>query len=156
MKKLFLLILVFSGLLTATQAQKVVSTFRQAEGTAYAMPKLDAQYKSAIHSDTSQAVFTGENEKKLIAAYQQLLLEVGKHLSANNFTWDKPTRCFNRFYFSKDGSIDYYLFNINPQEADSQKQAEFQRLMTQYIQSHTLQVKGPVKFSQCSPVVYKD
>jgi hypothetical protein len=156
MKKLFLFISMLLGPLIAAQAQKLVSTFRQAEGTAYAMQKLDAQYKSAVHSDSSQAVFKGEEEKKLIAAYQKLLQEVGKHLTDNGFKWDKPTRCFNRFYFSKDGSIDYYLFNINPQEADSQKQAEFQQLMSQFIQGHTLQIQGPVKFSQCSPVVYKD
>ncbi|AKQ44515.1 hypothetical protein TH63_00925 [Rufibacter radiotolerans] len=156
MRKTILLLLLSVGAFSVTQAQKVVSSFRQAEGTAYSMQLLDAQYKSAVHEDSTLAVFTGPDQQKLVAAYQQLLQELGRHLRQNGFTWGKPTRAFNRFYFNADGTIDYYLFNFNPQEADAQKQAEFQRLMAEFIKTHRLAMEAPVPFSQCSPVVYKD
>ncbi|QHL88692.1 hypothetical protein GU926_15155 [Nibribacter ruber] len=150
------LVLLFICLCTFSvgHAQKVVSSFKEAEGTAYSMQSLDARYKSAIHEDSTQAVFTGQAQQQHITAYRQLLQNLGKYLVQNNFSWDKPTRCFNRFYFNKDGSIDYYLFNF--QDVDAQKLAEFQRLMTQFIQSNKIAMQAPVKFSQCSPVVYKD
>ncbi|MBA9078838.1 MULTISPECIES: hypothetical protein [Rufibacter] len=156
MKKQFFFFLLLMGLLQVAKAQKVVSSFQQAEGTAHSMQKLDARYKSAVHADSSLAVFRGNDQARLVQAYQQLLQELGRHLAQNNFTWGKPTRCFNRFYFSPDGSVDYYLFHLNPQEVDAQKQAEFQRLMHQFIQTHRLSVQAPVRFSQCSPVVYQD
>lgn len=153
MRKLLLLIICLCTL-TVANAQKVVSSFKEAEGTAYSMQSLDARYKSAIHEDSRQAVFIGQAQQQHIAAYQQLLQNLGKYLAQNNFSWGKPTRCFNRFYFNKDGSIDYYLYNF--QDVDTQKLAEFQRLMSQFIQSNRIAMQAPVKFSQCSPVVYKD
>jgi len=157
MKKTILVFLVLlAGLSLGAQAQQVVASFRQAEGTPYAMQKLDAQYKSALHDDAAQAVFTGPDQQKMAGAYQQLLQELGKYLKQNGFAWGKPTRAFNRFYFRPDGTIDYYLFHIAPQEADERQQAEFQRLMAEFIKTHRIQISAPEKFSQCSPVVYKD
>ena len=154
MKILYLFPFLLLGLLQVAQAQQIVSSFQQAEGTDYAMPKLDAQYKSAIHEDPSLAVFTGADQAKLTAAYGQLVQAVGRHLAANGFTWGKPTRCFNRFYFHPDGTIDYYLFHLT--DVDAAKQAEFQRLMAEFVKTNRIALQAPEKFSQCSPVVYQD
>ena len=55
--------------------------------------RLDSIYKSAVHTDTSQAVFkTEEDQNAMLEAYSQLLQSFGKFLTKNNFTWEKPTK----------------------------------------------------------------
>lgn len=44
--------------------------------------------------------------------YVNLIFGLNAFLSENNFEWEKPTRCFNRIYFSSDGTIDYFLYNF--------------------------------------------
>lgn len=138
----------------AAAQQRIAASFQEAGGTSYSLQKLDSLYQSAVHDDPSKAVFTGQNRQKLEAAYQQLVQEASRYLAQQGFRWSKPVRCFNRFYFSADGSIDYYLFHLNPQEVSAAQQAEYKKIMDQFIQTHRLQITGPQKFAQCSPVVW--
>ncbi|MBI3501608.1 MAG: hypothetical protein HY063_07425 [Bacteroidetes bacterium] len=90
--------------------------------------------------------------------YIQLLQGFGKFLSTNNFTWDKPTRCFNRIYFNSDGTIDYFLFNFLGKTAEDkpseEKQKEFQRLLNLFIKDYKFPLTAKIKFAQCSPTTY--
>ena len=82
-------------------------------GADFKAGRADNSYASAIRSDTSLAVFKTEKVKEALPlAYFKLLQDLGVFLSTNNFLWMKPTRCFNRIYFSPNGSIDYFLFNF--------------------------------------------
>jgi hypothetical protein len=85
-------------------------TFQDAEKQGISIKHLDGIYKSAVHSDTSLAVFKTETEQEALQqGYVKLLQDLGKFLSDNNFKWEKPTRCFNRIYFSAEGTIDYFF-----------------------------------------------
>ncbi len=102
------------------------------------------------------AVFTGEKETEFIQAYKNLLMDLGSFLSKNGFKWEKPVRCFNNIYFSKDGSIDYYFFRFYPgQKINEAKQEDFEKLVGKFIQDHKINIQTDKKFSQCSPVQYK-
>jgi len=116
-------------------------------------PKVDSIYKSAVHDDSSKAVFkTDEEIEKHIEAYQKFLQEFGAFLFENNFKWVEQTRCFNRIYMSPDGTIDYFLYQFKG--LDPEKEKEFNRLLALYIKDHKFGVISPVRFAQCSPVTY--
>ncbi|HLN95831.1 MAG TPA: hypothetical protein VK183_09350, partial [Flavobacterium sp.] len=70
-------------------------------------------------------------------AYTKLLQDFGRHLNENRFYWDKPTRCFNRIYFSPDGTIDYFLYQFSGKTADEKpsgaQQEVFKRLLNEFI-----------------------
>jgi len=126
------------------------------------MPHLDSLYKSAVHSDTSLAVFKTDLEQKaLIQAYYKLLQDFSKFLSEGNFTWDKQTKVFNKVYFNTDGSIDFFLYNFmymnvkTDDQLSAEKQNEFNRLLNLFILDYKIPMTAKTKFSQCGPSLYK-
>lgn len=136
-------------------------TFQDANKQGLTVQHLDSIYKSAVHVDTSQAVFKTEAEQNaMFESYVKLLQDFGKFLTANNFNWEKPTQCFNRIYFNSDGTIDYFLYNfttknINIEDQPSrEKQTEFNRLLNLFIMDYKIALTAKTKFAQCSPATY--
>ncbi|MFN3917452.1 MAG: hypothetical protein ACK4K0_06895 [Flavobacteriales bacterium] len=133
-------------------------TFQNAEKQGISIKHLDSVYISAVHTDTSLAVFKTETEQEAMQqAYIKLLQDFGKFLLENNFKWEKPTRCFNRIYFNADGTIDYFLFNFLGKLEDKPAEnieKEFQRLLNVFIADYKFSVTAKTKFAQCSPTTY--
>ena len=149
----------FLCLTVQTFGQQLGLDFRETDQHGVSVKHLDSIYKSAVHVDTSLAVFKTEKEQEMMYnAYVQLLQEFGKTLTANDFRWDKPTRCFNRIYFNKNGTIDYFLFNFIGKTAEDkpseEKQIEFQKLLNIFIAGYRFPLTSKVKFAQCSPTTY--
>ncbi len=149
----------FLCLTVQTFGQQLGLNFREADQHGISVKHLDSIYKSAVHADTSLAVFKTEKEQEMMYnAYVQLLQEFGKTLTANDFSWEKPTRCFNRIYFNENGTIDYFLFNFIGKTAEDkpseEKQKEFQRLLNIFIAGYQFPLTSKVKFAQCSPTTY--
>jgi hypothetical protein len=124
--------------------------------------KLDQNYKSAIHSDTTKAVFKSEeDQQKLQKVYNKLIQDFNSFLSQNGFKWEKKTRCFQRIYFSSDGTIDYFIYNFKlksvlPNDIPTEeKQAEFKRLLSLFIKDYVFELKAKIPFAQCSPTLYQ-
>lgn len=141
-----------------TMGQHLGLTFQDAEKQGISIKHLDSIYTSGVHTDTAKAVFKTEKEQMALhQAYVQLLQDFGQFLAENNFKWEKPTRCFNRIYFSSDGTIDYFLFNFlgKPEDKPSESvEKEFQGILTLFISNYTLTVTAKIKFAQCSPTTY--
>lgn len=141
-----------------TFGQHLGLTFQNAEKQGISIKHLDSVYTSAVHTDTTLAVFKTESEQEAMQkAYIKLLQDFGKFLSENNFKWDKPTRCFNRIYFNADGTIDYFLFNFlgKPEDKPSENiEKEFQRLLNVFISDYKFSLTAKTKFAQCSPTTY--
>ena len=160
MKNLFLSTILFVACFQ-TFGQHLALTFQDAAKQGINMQNLDGIYKSAVHIDTSQAVFkTDQEQQAMYEAYTKLLQDFGKFLTTNNFKWDKPTKCFNKIYFDSDGTIDYFLYNfltkdVKPEDQLSQdKQAEFNRLLNLFIKDYKISLTAKTKFAQCSPSTY--
>lgn len=141
-----------------TFGQQLGLTFQNAEKQGISIKHLDSVYISAVHTDTSLAVFKTETEQEAMQqAYIKLLQDFGKFLLENNFKWEKPTRCFNRIYFNADGTIDYFLFNFLGKIEDKPAEnieKEFQRLLNVFIADYKFSVTAKTKFAQCSPTTY--
>lgn len=158
MKTIVLTIAMMCAVYMPSFAQQLGLTFDEAEKQGISISYLDSIYPSAVHSDTSLAVFKTEAEQqKLYEAYVKLLQAFGNFLSENNFKWDKPTRCFNRIYFNNNGSINYFLFNFlgkDDVKPTAEKQKEFKRLLNLFIKDYSIQITATTKFAQCSPSTY--
>jgi hypothetical protein len=160
MKKIFLCIIL--GLSITVQAQQKAISFDDAVKFGMNIEEFDKNYKSALHEEASKAVFkTPEEQAKLQQAYVKLLQDFGSFLSQNKFQWKKKTRCFQRIYFSPDGTIDYFIYNfnlknLNPADIPSkEKQTEFRRLLSLFIKDYVFAVTANEPFAQCSPTTYQ-
>lgn len=151
-----IIFLLFSSL--QVNAQHLGMTFKTAEKQGVSINQLDSIYKSAVHSDTSMAVFKTEKEQEALQkAYYKLLKDFGNYLTENNFIWEQRTRCFNRIYFNSDGTIDYFLYNFlgNPEDKPTESvEKEFQRLLNVFISDYKFSLTANTKFAQCSPTTY--
>lgn len=158
MNKSFLFIAFVVFCIGHSFAQGIALTFQMAEKQGISIKYLDSTYKSGVHTDTAKAVFKTEAEQNALhEAYVQLLQDLGKFLSKNNFYWEKPSRCFNRIYFDAEGKIDYFLFNFLGKPEDRPKESaeiEFQRLLALFINEYKISLKPNAKFAQCSPTTY--
>ncbi len=140
--------------------QHIGLTFQEAEKQGVSITYLNSIYKSAIHTDTSLAVFKLENEQnEFQQSYIKFLQDFGKFLSYNKLKWEKQTRCFNRIYFNSNGSIDYFIFNFIGKEDEKPSEEirnKFQKLLNVFILDYQFSISAKVKFAQCSPVNYND
>ncbi len=142
-------------------SQRLALSIEQAKRHGISIEKLDSAYKSAVHSDTSQAVFkSSEEQKGLQKAYIQLLQDFNLFLKAYNFIWTQKTKCFQRIYFSADGHIDYFIYNFNLKSVAPEGQlspaleTQFNFLLSQFIQNYIFGISAKEKFAQCSPTAY--
>lgn len=160
--RLSFILLVCAFTSASAQKQPSAMTFQNAEMQGIKIAKLDSIYKSAVDTDPNKAVFkTSEEQKELRSAYTTLLNDLQKHLTANNFKWENPTRCFNRIYFRPNGKIDYFLYNFivkanDPNPISTEKRMQFEKLLATFVKKYQFKLRSDVKFAQCSPVIYRD
>ncbi|WP_298118301.1 hypothetical protein [Flavobacterium sp.] len=144
------------------QSQSKVFSIEEAQKNGISIEKLDLEYKSAVHVDSTKAVFKTEaQQQKLQESYTKLLQDFGSFLNKNNFKWETKTKCFQRIYFAPNGKIDYFIYNFKlksvlPENLISEeKQKEFQRLLELFAKEYTFSSTATEKFAQCSPTSYQ-
>ena len=154
----FCITLIMVTTVQLSHGQQIALTFKEAEKQGISMQHLDSIYKSAVSSDTTNAVFkTTSEQDNLQQSYAKLLQDLGDYLSKSNFKWEKRTQCFNKIYFNNDGTIDYFLFFFRGNEEDNPSKAqqeEFQRLLNLFIKDYKFSLTANTKFSQCGGAVY--
>lgn len=155
---LYMLLLCFTSTVSLW-SQPRVYTFKEAVAKGVPAEKLDSLYASAVHADTTLAVFKTEAEQETLAgAYVKLLQDLGNFLERKGFHWQKPTRCFNRIYFGPGGRIDYFLYNFTgPAESrpSEEQQQHFDHLLKRFVKHYRFPLQPGIPFAQCSPVVYR-
>lgn len=133
-----------------------VETIDKAKTEGITIQQLDSLYRSAVHVDSTKAAFnTNEMADSLVRAYTNFLQGLGVYLKEHDFKWEQPTRCWNRIYFNRGGSVDYYLFDFKTAVSDEKIQ-RYKELFRQYVATHKIGITATVDFAQCSPVTYMD
>lgn len=140
----------------AAAAQPKALTFEDAATQGLTVARLDEQYTSALHTDTTKATFNGSRQQNFFKAYVAMLTELSAYLKENGFAWGEPTRIVHRIYFEPDGKIDYYLVNLKALENDQPKKERFIALLNTFIQYHKINITADKKFAQCGPAIYQD
>jgi hypothetical protein len=135
-------------------SQGIATTFEKAEQQGISLTELDSKYQSALHDDSTKAVFHSRKDE-FYKAYVALLNDLNKHLKKNGYVWHQPVRCFNRIYLSAEGRIEYFMYNFQNGVLEKDKEAKFNRLLKSFISDYQFAVTAKTKFAQCSPVIYK-
>ncbi|WP_396146095.1 hypothetical protein [Flavobacterium sp.] len=156
--KILLIVLLSNNL----YSQSKVFSIEEAQKIGISIDKLDLEYKSAVHSDITKAVFKTEaQQQKLQESYTKLLQDFGSFLNKNNFKWESKTKCFQRIYFAPNGKIDYFIYNFKLKNVlpenfiSEEKQKEFQRLLKLFVKEYTFSSTASEPFAQCSPTSYQ-
>ena len=156
--KILLLVLVSNKM----YSQSKVFSIEEAQKFGICIEKLDLKYRSAVHVDSTKAVFKSEaQQQKLKESYTKLLQDFGSFLNKNNFKWETKTRCFQRIYFAPNGKIDYFIYNFKLKNVllenliSEEKQKEFQRLLELFVKEYTFSSTAAEPFAQCSPTSYQ-
>ncbi|NUY80669.1 hypothetical protein HUK80_07165 [Flavobacterium sp. MAH-1] len=154
MNKLLLLFVFMLGF--SANAQTKILRFSEAENQGVSSHELDKIYKSAVHTDPKLAVFkTDEEQQRLQKAYVQFFSDFGKYLNDNQFKWESKTRCFNRIYMQKDGTVDYFLFDFGKNPLSETTENRFRQLLSEFLKTHKFPIAASEKFAQCSPITYQ-
>jgi hypothetical protein len=133
-----------------------VEMIENAEKDGVSVTGLDGRYKSAVHIDSTKAVFKTEKRRdSLVNAYTDFLQQLGDYLKANGYKWEKETKCWNRIYFRPDGTVDYYLFRFRTEISD-EKVKRYKDLFRSFAATHKIGIHANENFAQCSPVVFMD
>lgn len=149
-KKLFFTIL-FSLTVAYANAQQGI-TLIDAKTEGIGSNELDKVYASA--SSTLETTLTGEKKDEvLFAAWQKLLKDLGAFLKKNDFQWKEDARCMNKVYFTPEGKITYFLYDVP--SLDEKEQAEFKRLLNIFIKDYTFGYTAKKQFTQCGPTKFK-
>lgn len=134
-------------------AQQRAFTFQEYrvlnEGTS-----LDSLYRSAMHVDSTKAVFRGRTQE-FWDAWQAFLRELGDHLKTSGFRWTSDTRLSTRIYFNADGSVNRFLYSFPRDHTDADTQKRFAELLDAFLAEHAIAVQAAEGFAQCGPVLFK-
>ncbi len=149
-KKLFFTIL-FSLTVAHVNAQQGI-TLRDAKTEGIGSNVLDKTYVSALNTVDTTA--TGEKKDEvLFAAWQKLLKDLGAFLKKNDFEFQKDVNCLNKVYFTPEGKITYFLYDVP--SLDEKQQAEFKRLLNIFIKDYTFGYTTKKQFTQCGSTKFK-
>lgn len=128
-------------------------TFAQAAEAGLSIDEIDARYKDALHSEAELGLFNTASDA-FIAAYRDFLTRHAQYLNQNGFFWEQQTRIFSRIYFSREGSVDYFLINEQQAGLSREELTQFLDLTLSFLGENGIGIHGEVPFAQCSPVVY--
>lgn len=127
-------------------------TIKEGRKKGFSVSNLDKKYVDAVNANPDSALFN-DKSGEFIQSWQAMLQDLGSYLQDHDFVWEKQTGCFNKVYFNKDGKIDYFLYNLNPQLDETQAE-KFRTLLQAFIETYQLPVQADKKFTQCGRSMY--
>ena len=101
---------------------------------------------------------TSESERtSVVNSWSNFHKKVTTFLKEENFEWEVPDSTitiYNRIYFHKNGTINYYVFNINNPSISEEKKAEFEKVLLKFSEEIRLDLQKDEPFSQCGKTKY--
>ena len=99
-----------------------------------------------------------ESEYKIVVeSWSEFHKKVSQFIKEENFKWEVPDSTitiFNRIYFDKNGTIDYYTFKIKNPSVSSEKQAEYEKVLQKFSKEVKLDLKRSEQYAQCGKTKY--
>ncbi|NGP88532.1 hypothetical protein [Fodinibius halophilus] len=136
-------------------AQPITDTFTQAKQEGISFTELDSLYPSAAHAHPTKGVFN-KDQASFLKKYRTMMQEFGQFLNENNFQWGNRTSFFQRIYFDKNGSIDYYFVNLDQTHFSDKKRKQFLKLLHAFSEKYQFPMQAESNFAQCAPITFVD
>lgn len=113
---------------------------------------IDGAFRSAIHVDSSQAVF--HDQQAWIAEYKKMYSALSKHLKEGGLQLSKPLYLNVRCYFRPDGSIGHIAYKYYaPTDLDAMQAKLFNQLLEAFARAYKVSFSANEPFKQCGPVL---
>lgn len=106
---------------------------------------------SPVPTDT--VAFPGLADSVIVSIYTGIKEHLSTLFHKNGIAIDEDTPIWFDFLFSKDGSIDYCLYNIV--KDNIKKKTEFSKALDEFVKEYQFPIKSDKKFGQCGTFLFK-
>lgn len=101
-----------------------------------------------------------ESEYKIVVeSWSEFHKKISKFIKEENFKWEVPDSTitiYNRIYFDKNGTIDYYTFKIKNPSISAEKRAEYEKVLQKFSKEVKLDLKRSEQYAQCGKTKYRN
>ena len=119
---------------------------------AYQALKLDSSHPNLLNPQIAPEMYT-----EVRSSWSELHQNIGTYLSEKEFSWgvkDSTITIVQKFYFTPEGQIKSYFFNIrNKNVTDSIKQ-QFGKYIADFAKDHRIMITRETPFAQCGKTKY--
>jgi hypothetical protein len=143
-------LVLFAGLCSAQHGAMTIKDYR----ATHSGTSLDSSYRSALHVDSTKAVF-GDRKQEFWDAWQDFLGRLGAHLKSNGLRWAQDTQLTTRIYFNADGTVNTFLYSFPRGHTDLEQQKRFGELLNAFLRENRIGATATEGFAQCGPVMFK-
>ena len=113
---------------------------------------IEKKFISAFDSRENFACAFPKKEKEVKEHWIVLQQTFSEYLKENNFLLADDLRIFLRFYFDKNGAIDYVGYNLH---MPLPKENVFVNHLTQFSNSYRFGMEAKQPYAQCGTVTFK-
>jgi hypothetical protein len=158
MSKIFLIIIFYWISTTSVLGQTIGLSFQEAAKKGITTKHLDSIYPSALHNDTTKAIFKTVAEQQLMEdATEKMVKDFTAFLKENNFNWSQRTKVFTKVYFNAKGTIDYFLYSFlgkDEEKPSIEVQRTFDSLLNVFIKKYKWSISSKSNYSQSIPTTF--
>ncbi|MGK7389949.1 MAG: hypothetical protein ACNS60_06345 [Candidatus Cyclobacteriaceae bacterium M2_1C_046] len=133
--------------------QKVINVSDKKELEHFNKLNLDEVYPNLLDPRN----VSDEEAKAVYKSWGEFHQKVMAFMKEQDFDWDvqdSTIALVNKIYFNKNGTVDYYAFNVlNPSVSDAKKE-EFKKVITAFSANVKLELDRDSKFAQCGKTRY--
>lgn len=152
--KVIILCLLFYGVYNVeTYAQVFVQNIPNNNLTAYDVTMQQNGYKLAYDNFTSEDYLFKGNENLWKEKWVELMTELNSFIKSKNLNWTNDVVCYNRVYFSKEGKIEGYLYDISG-ISESEK-SKFDSCLKEFVMTHGVTIPATMAYWQYGNITFK-
>lgn len=114
--------------------------------------KLDDSYDNLLNPQI-------DNFEEVLNSWTEFHQRIGQFLADNNFAWgvdDENILMMQKIYFSANGEIEHYFFNVVNKNVSAEKKEEFSKLLEVFSKDNKINLQRLEGFAQCGKTKYRN
>ena len=141
-----------SKTLAATAKVGTYNFDNKEEVSEYNRLDLDKTHPNLLNPNLSK-----DDYQEIIESWKSLHQEIGSYLAKNDFDWgveDTSVTIVHKIYFTPEGEIKNYFFNILNEEVPMEKKEKFGELVSNFSANNRISIQRDQSFAQCGKTRY--
>ena len=121
------------------------------------LEKFKVLHLGKIYPNPLNSENASESKKKaVIDSWTNLINQLSDFMEKEKFDWETESkvRLYQKIYFSENGEVEYYTFNVKNENVTPKKKKEFAELLEQFSKNLKFGMKSEKKYWQCGTTVY--
>jgi hypothetical protein len=143
--------------------QKTTEKTAQAEiiivdiGNTQNFEKLKSLHLERIYPNPLNSKSLSKSEKTIIInSWIELIDQLSDYMDKEKFDWETKddVPVYQKVYFSENGEVEYYTFNVKNESITEEKKKEFADLLEKFSKTLKFDIKRNEKYWQCGTTLY--